>query len=213
MEIAVISCSHDEVNEIEEVVRMFDAGLKHFHIRKPRKNKQELSDYIQRFPHKFRKQLILHTYHGLASQFKLGGIHLSREHRKRNNLYALRLWVRRKLNPNLIVTRTFHKLTDITQDKRTYTYAFLSPVFDSVTRSSLAGGFSRRALHIIIPQAKQPIYALGGITVDRLTEVSENGFYGATFHGSIWDNDIPASQIFKEAKQLSRQLDSTRSEN
>lgn len=208
MEITVISCPHEEPFEIEEVVRMFDGGLKHFHIRKPRMSKAEVADYIQRFPHQFRKQLILHSYHGLANQFKLGGIHLSREHRKRNKLYEFRLWVKRKLNPDLIVTRTFHKLTDITNDKRTYSYAFLSPIFDSVTRSSLAGGFSRRALLIIIPQARQPIYALGGITVERLRKVYENGFHGAAFHGSVWENELPAHLTFLEAMKEAREMDS-----
>ena len=211
MEITVISCPHDEPFEIEEAVRMFDSGLKHFHIRKPRMAKAELEEYIQRFPHHFRKRLILHSYHSLADQYQLGGIHLSREHRKRNKFYEFRLWIKRRLNPDLVVTRTFHRLTDITSDKRTYTYAFLSPLFDSVTRSSLAGGFSRRALLIIIPQARQPIYALGGVTVDRLKTVYENGFHGAAFHGSLWENEIPAHDIFLEGTRMARELDSINS--
>ena len=206
MEITVISSPNDELTEIEDVVRMFDAGLKHFHIRKPRMNKQQLSNYIQRFPNKFRSQMILHSYHGLANQFKLGGIHLSREHRRRNKFYSLRLWLKRKMNPELVVTRTFHKLTDITSDRRRYNYAFLSPIFDSVTRSSLAGGFSKRALLIVIPQAKQPIYALGGITVERLKLVNQNGFHGAAFHGSIWESEIPAHKTFADALEEARLL-------
>lgn len=210
MKIVVVSAPHNEVNEVEEVVRMFDAGLKHFHIRKPRLNKNELADYIRRYPDKFRKRMVLHSYHGLADQFGLGGIHLSRQHRKRGRLYQLRIWIKRKLNPDLIVTRTFHKLTDITNDRRRYSYAFLSPVFDSVTRSSLAGGFSRRALLIIIPQARQPIYALGGITTERLRETAENGFHGAVFHGSIWESDTPPHKIYEEAVAIAREIKKNR---
>lgn len=206
MEITVISSPNDELTEIEEVVRMFDAGLKHFHIRKPRMNKQQLANYIERFPDKFRNRMILHSYHGLATQFNLGGIHLSREHRRRNKFYDFRLWLKRRMRPELVVTRTFHKLTDITADRRRYSYAFLSPVFDSVTRSSLAGGFSKRALLVIIPQAKQPIYALGGVTSERLKEVGDNGFHGAAFHGSIWESEIPAHQTFVDAKQVAREI-------
>lgn len=213
MEIIVISNSVDVPNEVEEVVRMFDSGLKYFHIRKPRKDKHELSDYIERFPDKFRKRMIIHSYHGLAKRYNLGGIHLSRQHRKRKKLYQFRLWVQRKTNPGLLVTRTFHKLTDITHDRRKYSHAFLSPIFDSVTSSSLAGGFSQRALLIVIPQAKQPIYALGGITVNRLKEAAENGFRGAAFHGSIWKSEIPAHQTFIEAKQAAQEIDVMQLEN
>lgn len=207
MEIIVISNSVDVPNEVEEVVRMFDAGLPYFHIRKPRKDKQELSEYIERFPDKFRKRMIIHSYHDLAKKYNLGGIHLSRQHRKRNKLYQLRLWLQRQVNPNLVVTRTFHKLTDITHDRRKYSHAFLSPVFDSITSSSLAGGFSTRALLIVIPHAKQPIYALGGITVDKIAEAAVKGFYGVAFHGSIWKSEIPAHQTFLKAKQAAQEID------
>ena len=210
MEIIVISAPHEEPNEIEEVVRMFDAGLKHFHVRKPRMNKNQLAEYIKRYPEQFRKRMIIHSYHGLADHFKLGGIHLSREHRKRSKFYQFRLWFKRKLNPEMVVTRTFHKLTDVTNDRRRYSYAFLSPVFDSVTRSSLAGGFSKRALLIIIPQARQPIYALGGVTTERLHECAENGFHGAAFHGSVWEGEISAAQIFIKAKKIAREIESNR---
>jgi len=208
MKIIVISNSVDVPNEVEEVVRMFDAGLKYFHIRKPRKDKQELADYIERFPDKFRKRMIIHSYHGLVKKYNLGGMHLSRQHRKRKKFYHFRLWILRKANPGLLVTRTFHKLTDITQDRRKYSHAFLSPIFDSVTSSSLAGGFSQRALLIVLPQAKQPIYALGGITVERITEASRNGFSGVAFHGSIWEGEIPAHQTFLKAKQVAQEIDS-----
>lgn len=210
MEIIVISAPHEEPNEIEEVVRMFDSGLRHFHVRKPRMNKHQLSEYIRRFPEQFRKRMIIHSYHGLADHYKLGGIHLSREHRKRGRFYQLRLWIKRKFNPEMVITRTFHKLTDVTNDRRKYSYAFLSPVFDSVTRSSLAGGFSKRALLIIIPQARQPIYALGGVTTERLHECAEHGFHGAAFHGSVWEGDVPASQTFSEAKIIAREIEQNR---
>ena len=213
MEIIVISNSVDVANEVEEVVRMFDSGLKYFHIRKPRKDKHELSDYIERFPDKFRKRMIIHSFHGLVKKYNLGGMHLSRQHRKRKKFYQLRLWIQRKTNPRLLVTRTFHKLTDITQDRRKYSHAFLSPVFDSVTSSSLAGGFSQRALLIVIPQAKQPIYALGGITVNKLSEAAENGFYGAAFHGSIWNSEIPAHQTYLKAKQVAQEIDKIQLKN
>lgn len=207
MEIIVISSSTDVPNEVEEVVRMFDSGLQYFHIRKPRKDKQELADYIERFPEKFRKKMVIHSFHGLAKKYNLGGIHLSRQHRRRKKFYQLRLWMQRKTNPELVVTRTFHKLTDITQDRRKYTHAFLSPVFDSITSSSLAGGFSTRALLIVIPQAKQPMYALGGITVNRLNEAAGKGFYGVAFHGSIWKSEIPAHQTYIKARQVAQEMD------
>lgn len=206
MEIIVISTSHDESNEIIEVIRMFEAGLEKFHIRKPKFSKNQLIAYINQYPKKYHDRLILHTYHGLAFQLQLGGIHLTRKHRKRSKFHQFKLWWNRRNKPLFTVTRTFHKMTDITDDKRQYTYAFLSPVFDSVSQSTLAAGFSQRALHLIIPQAKQPIYAMGGVYTNHLDTVHKNGFDGAAFHGAIWEGKIPPSEVFKQALSKAQQL-------
>lgn len=206
MKIIVISSPKEHPNEIVEVIRMFEAGLEHFHIRKPRLNKKQLTEYIKQFPEKYRKNIVIHSYHGLASSLNLGGIHLSRKHRKRGRLYQVRLYFRRKFDRKLLVTRTFHKLTDITNEKRKYSYTFLSPVFDSITHSTLSGGFSKRALLIMIPQAKQPVYALGGVTEERFPEIIDLGFEGAVLLGSVWNSEEAPHIVFKKALAAAKNL-------
>lgn len=206
MKIVVVSSPKESPNEVVEVIKMFDSGLTQFHIRKPRMSKKQLTDYIELFPDKYRDSLIIHSYHQLAQTLKLGGIHLSRKHRKRGWVYRLGLFIRRKLHKNLLVTRTFHKLTDITSDKRKYSYTFLSPVFDSITHSTLSAGFSKRALLMMIPQAKQPVYAMGGVTPDRLSELADLGFEGAVFLGSIWSGEEKPHVVFEKALAAAKGL-------
>ncbi len=206
MKLVVMSASVDYPGEVGEAVNMLDKGLDFFHVRKPRKSKSDLADYIKKFPKEYRSRLVLHSFHDLADVYKLGGIHLSRAHRGRNKFYQFRLWLRRRQAPNFVVTRTFHKLTDIVNDKRTYSYTFLSPVYDSHAQTTLSAGFSQRALHIILPQAKQPVYALGGVSLDNLAKSFENGFHGAVFHGSIWDGESSPSEMFAEALRTVHQL-------
>lgn len=206
MKLVVISSAKDEPAEIKEVIKMFRLGLEHFHIRKPKYSRTQLIEYIERFPEEYRQNLVLHSYHGLADKFRLGGIHLSRSHRRRGKYYQFKLWLKRKFNPDLIVTRSFHKLTGITNDKRKYTYGFLSPVFDSISQSSLSAGFSKRALLILIPQANQPIYAMGGVSINKLSSLKENGFQGAVLHGAIWQGDLPPHKIYELAKEKADSL-------
>lgn len=206
MKLVVVSSPKDQPNETVEIIRMFETGLEYFHVRKPRMGRKELIDYIKLFPEKYRKRLIIHSYHGLASNLNLGGIHLSRKHRKRGKFYRAKLYLKRKFNKNLIVTRTFHKLTDITNEKRKYSYTFLSPVFDSITHSTLSGGFSKRALLIMIPQARQPVYALGGVTEERFPEISDLGFEGAVLLGSIWNSEEAPHIVFKKALAAANNL-------
>lgn len=206
MKIVVVSSPKDQPDEIFEVIKMFEAGLEHFHIRKPRLSRKELTEYIKLFPEKYRERIVTHSFHGLASSLKLGGIHLSRKHRKRGKFYRFQLFLKRKFDKKLLVTRTFHKLTDITDDKRKYSYTFLSPVFDSITHSTLSGGFSKRALLIMIPQAKQPVYALGGIMPELLPEVSDLGFEGAVLLGSVWNTEEAPHVVFKKAVEVAEKL-------
>ncbi len=206
MDIIVISNPVDLEDEVQEVLRMFRMGLSVYHIRKPRMSRREMTEYIKKFPREYRKRLVLHGYHSLADQYHLGGIHLSRHHRKRGRIYRFKIWLKKKLYPGMIVSRTFHKLTDITGDRMTYNYTFLSPVFDSVSHSTLSGGFSKRALLIMIPQARQPVYALGGITNDRLGEVRNLGFHGAVLLGSIWEGPERPHEKFKMALEISNAI-------
>lgn len=209
LKLVVFSSPVSIENEVQEVLRMFDAGLESFHVRKPHMSKKEMVIFIKQFPKKYRKRIVLHGYHALADQYQLGGIHLSRQHRKRNKFYHFKIWLKKKLYPKMMLTRTFHKLTDITSDKRQYTYAFLSPVFDSVSQSTLSGGFSKRALLIMIPQAKQPIYALGGITTERIKDIAALGFHGAALHGFLWEesDELPSQKFKKALAEASAVLD------
>ncbi len=199
MQLIVISSGQDRPGEVEEVTRMFELGLQYYHIRKPRLSKRALSEYITAFPDKYRRRIVLHSFHALAYKFKLGGIHMSRKHRHRGRLYRWRIRMRRLRRPGLVITRTYHKLSDLQNDKRRYTYAFLSPIYDSITHPTLSGGFSKRALLIVNKTARQPILAMGGVTPARLADIRDLGFSGAVLHGVVWSEDTSPAIVFKEA--------------
>ncbi len=206
MKIVVISAPDTIENEAREVVRMFDLGLQYFHIRKPKFTKRQMVEYIKSIPDEYRRRLVLHSYHQLVFKYKLGGIHLSRVHRKRGKLYMLIQWFRRRMHPTLIVSRTFHKLTDINSDKQKYSYCFLSPVFDSISHSTLSAGFSRRALLVIIPQSKQPILAIGGVSLENIRKVAELGFHGAALLGTIWEQGSSPREKYSELSKIAEAI-------
>lgn len=206
MNIVVISSSRNIPNEVRIVVDLFELGLAYFHIRKPRFSKADMAKYIEEFPGKYRKRLILHSYHKLAGKYNLGGIHFSRKHRERGKFYKLKLLFFRIQNPHLIITRTFHRLSDLSNDKRNYTYSFLSPVFDSISHSSLSAGFSKRALQVTIPENKHIVYALGGIRPENIALLGELGFSGAALLGSIWSEKNDPREIYMRSVEAGRQI-------
>jgi thiamine-phosphate pyrophosphorylase len=199
MQIVVFSSpgsAHAE-SEVLEVVKMFGMGLKHFHIRKPRFSRKQMQAYILAFPEEYRSRLVLHSYHSLAYKFGLAGIHLTRHHRKRGRWYHLGLWLRRRFQKELVVTRSFHKVTDLSNDRTRYSYGFLSPVFDSISHDTLSAGYSKRSLLLAIPQARQPVLAMGGVDENNLTKVAEYGFHGVALLGSIWESTVPPHEKYR----------------
>ncbi len=185
---------------------MFNLGLQHFHIRKPKFSRKQMTEYIDAIPPDYHKKLILHSYHSLAFKYNLGGIHLSRTHRKRGPLYAFGLWIKIKMHPSMVVTRTFHKLADISTDRRKYSYCLLGPVFDSISHAALSAGFSKRALLIIIPQARQPVYAMGGISADNIQKAAAYGFQGVALLGTIWESATPPHEKYAQLSAIAQSI-------
>lgn len=202
MILIVMSGSNTVPDEPSKVVQMFKEGLHYYHIRKPRYTQKQLEEYILQFPQEYHKKLILHSHHRLAFRHKLGGIHLSRKHRQRSVGYRIKLWLLRKINPHLVVTRTFQRLTEISTDHRRYTYGFLNPVFDGISTHSLSGDFSPRALGLLLPHSPCPILALGGVTHKNLAEVQRLGFKGAALSGFVWKNSNPVAAFHLAAEAL-----------
>jgi len=77
---------------------------------------------------------------------------------------------------------------------------FLSPVFDSISKTGYKAGFSKQELREGIAAWKifqkkenrsQKLFALGGIKTDNLAEIAELGFNGAAVLGAVWRNPNP----------------------
>lgn len=206
MRLTAMSGSGTSEEEVAEAVKMLDAGLIHFHIRKPRISRKEMKDYLLLYPEEYRSRLVLHSFHDLAHSLNIGGIHISRSHRKRNRMYRIRLRLKRLMNPGLVVTRSFHTLTGITEDRRRYSYAFLSPVFDSASKGTPGSGYSERALLITLPKARFPIYAMGGVKPENLARAASLGFTGAMLAGSLWRSELRPHEVYESAREIAERI-------
>lgn len=194
----VVFSSPDKVHsEIQLVQKMFDEGLQTFHLRKPKFSTSELEEYLNSLPSRYHSKVILHTHHRLAKKFKVKGIHLGHKHRKKkyNSNFKIRLLKLR--HPSWIITRSCHKLRNLVDEAERYSYVFLSPVFESVTKNTHSGNFSKRALQEIMLNKKLKIYALGGIDETRIDEAFEIGFTGVAALSSIWETDRNPLEVFR----------------
>lgn len=67
-------------------------------------------------------------------------------------------------------------------------YCFLSPIFDSISKSGYRAAFdcSTLAAALATTLAARKVIALGGVTAGHLPELAGLGFKGAAFLGAIW---------------------------
>lgn len=79
---------------------------------------------------------------------------------------------------------------------------FLSPVFDSISKSGYKTGFSEQELKEGIAAWKtfqkkesrsQKLFALGGVNASNLAKLAELGFDGAAILGAVWQNPSPVN--------------------
>lgn len=159
---------------------MLRAGLERLHLRKPGASREALAAWIGEIDPSLRRRIIVHDHHELARDYGLGGIHLNRRNPE----------VPQWLDHNhLSVSRSCHSIDEVRQYSTTCDYLTLSPIYDSISKEGYGAAFSREEL----AQAKAEgllggnVYALGGVSFERLDEVQSLGFYGAALLGAVWN--------------------------
>jgi len=93
----------------------------------------------------------------------------------------------------------FHSLNELENYKERYEYAFLSPIFDSISKEGYKSKFILQELKEKI--AGKNLVALGGIDESKIETCRELGFSGVAVLGAIWNSKNPVEK-FKQIKRL-----------
>ncbi len=100
--------------------------------------------------------------------------------------------------PGLTVSCAVHDLPQLNICLGDCDYCLLSPVFDSISKIGHLSAFDPTDLPSALATSRHPVYALGGVTPQRLAWLREVGFAGAALLGSVWGGEDPVA-AFKEA--------------
>lgn len=160
--------------EPEAVVSILKSGeYWRLHIRKPGADEGSLRALVEAIPCEYYSLISLHDRFDLAVEYGLGGIHLnSRSPRPIEGWAGL-------------VSRSIHSKDEI--DQVGEDYAFLSPIFPGISKRGYKGDFNLAELK---PKLNGRIFALGGVTPERMTELESYGFTGAAMLGCLWNKPI-----------------------
>lgn len=192
MKIIVITRPDIFEGETTLVNKLFEQGMERLHLRKPEATKEALAEWIEGIAPLFRQRIVLHDHHELARCYAIGGIHLN----SRNPLIPE--WVEKeKILRPFTVSRSCHSIEEVQQYKYILDYMFLSPIYDSISKEGYGAAFSRQQLREAnaAGMLSDNVYALGGISADKLPELHAMGFHGAAILGDLWMSPNPCKRL------------------
>ncbi|MFC1839792.1 thiamine phosphate synthase [Thermodesulfobacteriota bacterium] len=175
--------------ETSLVNRMFEDGLVLFHLRKPGYNRERLSVYLNKINREYHPRIVIHSCYELLGDYNLRGIHI----RAADKELKESIIERYKSREDLSISISCHTLNELADDTSSVDYAFLSPVFDSISKSSYKAGFDHRKLADTLERLDLDVVALGGCRAEYLRKIKQLGFTGAAFLGAVWNSPDPVA--------------------
>jgi len=179
--IIVLSHPEQQKNETSLINQLFDAGLPIFHLRKPNATEEEVRFLLNEIQPKYRKGVVLNQFYELSEEFGINRFHFSTDKR---NIGEHKAWNK---EGNVLSTST-HSFEEYKKLDSCFDYAFLSPVFDSISKL-----FYKKVQFEIDSNEKSEIelIALGGIEVGNCRKLKNTGFDGIAVLGGVWNKTNP----------------------
>lgn len=183
----------------EEVLNtLFEDGLDILHIRKPGTPAYMMERLLSLINPKYYKRIVVHDYFELQKEFGLLGVHLNSRNNTLPDCYEGQ------------VSMSCHSMEEVAVHKSDCDYVFLSPIYDSVSKSGYKSAFTKDQLKAAGGMIDRKVIALGGITVDNIKDVKSLGFGGIAMIGGLWGKfdelkDVsfdPLIEHFKKIKSL-----------
>jgi thiamine-phosphate pyrophosphorylase len=92
----------------------------------------------------------------------------------------------------------FHSLKELEECKEEFDYAFLSPIFDSISKKNYKAAFNEQELNYFLHNNKgKKIIALGGIDEQTIPKAMELGFAGVAVLGALWMSSDPLKKFIR----------------
>lgn len=185
------------VEEDKILTALFEEGLDILHLRKPGTEPVYSERLLTLLPQSCLNQIVVHDHFYLRDEFNLKGIHLNSRNPEPPSHYKGH------------ISKSFHDLETLKNEKKQFSYSFLSPIFDSISKSDYTAAFDMEVLKKVASQGiiDKKVMALGGITCENMRTIKDLGFGGAVVLGDLWNRfNIHSTLDYKELINHFRKL-------
>ncbi len=178
--------------EVDLINTFLEYGVEGLHIRKPNTTLLEMRNFISKINPSYYPQIVLHQHHDLANEFGISRLHFSESNRQNQDIS--------KWKEAFRLSTSTHTIEDFNQLTSYWDYAFISPVFESI--SKLGYEVNESKLNAIIQRTNHQVkmIALGGITLQNQHLPKQKGADDVAYLGAIWHSKNPI-KTFLECKQ------------
>jgi len=185
--IVLIAPETDIPNEIQILNQLFEAGLTHYHFRKPEKDYKAHCNYLNQIPERYHDSIMVHYHHELLHEFQLRGIHFQEQ--KRRDTPSMESYL--KDFEGIGISSSFHEPEELEKCEFAFDYHLLSPVFASISKKGYEGrGFD-------VNHIPKKIVGMGGVTGANIPKFKNLGFQGVGVLGGIWKSESPITEFKK----------------
>jgi len=165
--------------EIDLVQSLFEEGLDSFHLRKTDCSDEDLKFWLRSIDSSFYSRIVLHNCPELANEMGIEKQHVS------------------NLKDEYVFSTSTHSIEEL-EGLTNVRQAFLSPVFDSVSKT----GYKGKMWNVNDISTDVVKVALGGITRENINQAFDLGFDKVAVLGSIWMTNDPVKSFIELKNEL-----------
>lgn len=177
MKIIALSSPSPIPGEYETINWLLEQGVDRFHIRRPNSSLDLIEDSLNKIPDFFKCNTSVHSHHDEVKNMDISvGLHHTSDSSFDTSF-------------NGIQSKSFHSIEEIKNNKHPYSYAFLSPIFPSISKPGYKADFLESDLQEMNESSGFPIFALGGVSVKTVLKAKKLGFSGIVLMGVLWEEE------------------------
>lgn len=180
MQLIVITPELPAEGEARMLARMLEEGIDHVHVRHPGVSADVIDGILSGIPSSLHTRVHLHDCFELTLRHPGVGIHLNGRHPTVPSGHRG------------MVSRSCHTVEEAIAGGTDY--VTLSPVFPSISKPGYSAAFTDSQLRSIPPGK---VFALGGVTLERIEQLKRYPFLGAALLGSVWQSADPLQMARK----------------
>ena len=189
------------VEEDKILTTLFEQGMDRLHLYKPKSSPMYSERLLSLLSEDNYKKITVHDHFYLKDEYGLGAIHIDNPEENLPEGYKGKF------------SRTCTEISQLKEFKRKSEYVFLKGSFDSQSEATSKAAYTMYELEAASEKGliDRHIYALGGISLERIKIAKDLGFGGVVICEDLWNrfdihNEIDYKRLISHFEKLQKAI-------